>query len=236
MKIHLTLVSGNAKTGPIPVSTSSMETCPDACPMKKNGCYADSGPLRLHWNKVTTGERGMEWNDFLGEVRKFPVGQMWRHNQAGDVKGENNHIDAAALNQLVDANKGKRGFSYSHKPVLDRQGTMAENNRTALKHANENGLPVNLSANSLEHADELLALGIGPVVSVVSMDVTKNTVTPNGTKVVVCPAAVRDGVSCATCKLCSIVNRKYVIAFPAHGTKKKMVSKMLSEKTELVEV
>lgn len=229
MNIHLTLVSGNAKTGPIPVSTSAMQTCPDACPFKDGACYAGGGPLLLHWRKVSSGERGDNYSDFLGAVKKFRPGQLWRHNQAGDLAGNNNTIDTDALKQLVEANKGKKGFTYTHKPVLDKQGDDAASNRDAVKYANENGFTVNLSANNLSHADELLKLGVGPVCAVVPMDVTKNTVTPAGNRVVVCPAAVRDGVSCATCKLCSFAKREYVIAFPAHGVKKKALSKMVSE-------
>lgn len=230
MKIHLTPVSSNAKTGPIPVSTSAMQTCPDACPFKAGACYASGGPLLLHWRKVSSGERGHTFNEFLGEVKKFRAGQLWRHNQAGDLAGENNSIDVGALKQLVDANKGKRGFTYTHKPVLDRQGDGAASNRDAVKYANQNGFTVNLSANNLSHADELLKLGVGPVCAVVPMDVTKNTVTPAGNRVVVCPATIRDGVSCSTCKLCSVAKREYVIAFPAHGAKKKSLSVMVSEK------
>jgi hypothetical protein len=230
MNVHLTPVSSNAKTGPIPVSTSSMETCPDACPFKAGACYASGGPLLLHWRKVSKGERGDNFSDFLSAVRKFRPGQLWRHNQAGDLAGANNTIDVNSLKQLVEANKGKKGFTYTHKPVLDRQGDSAASNREAVKFANENGFTVNLSANNLSHADELLKLGVGPVCAVVPMDVEKNTVTPAGNRVVVCPAAVRDGVSCATCKLCSFAKRQYVIAFPAHGVKKKALSAMVTEK------
>jgi hypothetical protein len=227
MKIHLTLKSSNAKTGPIPVSTSSMETCPDACPMKNGACYATGGPLLLHWRKVTANERGENYAIFLQSVRNFPDGQTWRHNQAGDLAGKNDEIDLESLKELVDANKRKKGFTYTHKPVLDDQSEHASANRGAVKYANSNGFTVNLSANNLSHADELLKLNIGPVCAVVPMDVEKNTTTPAGNRVVICPAAVRDGVSCATCKLCSVVNRKYVIAFPAHGMRKKALSEMV---------
>ncbi len=49
--IAFTRVSSNAKTGPIPVTTTSEETCPVSCPLKRNGCYADAGPLALFWRK-----------------------------------------------------------------------------------------------------------------------------------------------------------------------------------------
>ena len=71
MKTHLTPFSKNIKTGPIPVSTSSKDTCPDSCPLKGNGCYAESGPIAIHWAQVTKGNRGLEWSEFLDSIRKL---------------------------------------------------------------------------------------------------------------------------------------------------------------------
>ena len=58
MLVHLVRKSRNGKTGPIPVSTTSGDTCPNACPLKGSGCYAKSGPLGMHWQKVSSGARG----------------------------------------------------------------------------------------------------------------------------------------------------------------------------------
>ena len=44
MNVHLTLKSSNAKTGPIPVSTTEKASGPPDCAMRE-GCYAASGPL-----------------------------------------------------------------------------------------------------------------------------------------------------------------------------------------------
>ena len=137
-RVHLTLVSRNVKTGPIPVSTTTAETCPDNCPFKAKGCYAKGGPLAIHWRKVTEGKSGMEWDSFCWSIHRLPEGQLWRHNQAGDLPGLNDDLDTIALGQLVQANKGKRGFTYTHKP-LD-----SEHERLAVANANRNGFTVNL--------------------------------------------------------------------------------------------
>lgn len=55
---HFTRASGNVKTGPIPVTTTSADSCPPTCSFKGNGCYAESGPLALHWRAVSSGKRG----------------------------------------------------------------------------------------------------------------------------------------------------------------------------------
>jgi len=215
MQTHLTLVSRNVKTGPIPVSTTSAESCPSACPFNNaNGCYAASGPLALHWRKVTNGLSGDSYGAFLDKVSRLMKGQLWRHNQAGDLIGEGDTLDTQALALLVKANKGKRGFTYTHKPLA----TQAE--RDAIRDANKGGFTVNLSGNTLDHADSLVDLAIAPVVVVLPHDATSNTVTPKGRKVVVCPATQRDDVSCASCGLCQ-KQRDSIVGFPAHGTSKR---------------
>lgn len=214
MNVHLTMKSRNVKTGPIPVSTSTAATCPSACPFNHGnagGCYAASGPLALHWRKVTDGAAGGSYDGFLAAVRAMPAGQLWRHNQAGDLAGAGDSLDTAALDQLTAANAGRRGFTYTHKPLRDA----AE--REAVARANAGGFTVNLSANDAAHADRLADLGIAPVVVVMPRDATENTVTPAGRKIVVCPATQRDDVSCATCKLCARADRAAIVGFPAHG-------------------
>lgn len=226
MFVHLTPVSRNVKTGPIPVSTTSAESCPSACPFNnanKGGCYAESGPLAIHWRKVTQGKAGDMYGAFLDKIARLPKGQLWRHNQAGDLIGAGDTLDVQALSLLVKANKGKRGFTYTHKPLASQQ------ERDAIKQANANGFTVNLSGNNPAHADTLADMGIGPVVTVLAADATENTTTPAGRKIVVCPATQRDDVSCATCKLCSVANRDCIVGFPAHGTSKRKASAIATE-------
>lgn len=216
--IHLTMKSRNVKTGPIPVSTSTAATCPAACPFNhqnSGGCYAAAGPLALHWRKVTDGAAGGSFAAFLESVRQIPAGQLWRHNQAGDLAGAGDALDTDALDQLTDANAGRRGFTYTHKPLRDAS------ERAAVARANAGGFTVNLSANDTAHADRLADLAIGPVVVVMPRDATENATTPAGRKIVICPATQRDDVSCATCKLCARADRAAIIGFPAHGASAK---------------
>ena len=223
LNVHLTPKSANVKTGPIPVSTTSAATCPPACPFNnKNGCYAGSGPLALHWAAVTSGARGTSWDQFCDDIAALPEGQLWRHNQAGDLPGNGLTIDGAALGDLVKANKGRRGFTYTHyDPALGK-------NAAYIKGCNDHGLTVNLSANTPGHADKLAALNIGPVVTVLPIDQKENSYTPGGRKIVVCPATIRDGISCATCKLCAVRDRSVIIGFPAHGTSAKKAARVFT--------
>lgn len=218
--VHLTTKSSNAKTGPIPVSTTEDSTCPDSCPLKRGGCYARSGPLALHWKRVSQQQRGTPFSSFLSEVRGLPPGQLWRHNQAGDLPGTGDLLDAAALAELVKANQGRNGFTYTHKPVLGNPV-----NAAAIREANQQGFTINLSANTLLHADSLAALNIGPVVTLLPSSVSgrQRLETPAGRRVVVCPATYMEDVSCSSCKLCADATRSVIVGFPAHGSQRKQV-------------
>lgn len=220
MLFHLSKISSNKKTGPIPVSTSCQSTCPDSC-LIKNQCYAKLGKLNCHWSKISKGERGVDYREFLNQIRSLPNNQLWRHNQAGDLigrKSNNEIVDRKSLNQLIEANKGKRGFGYSHK----------WKNKQSIKniqYANSNGLTINFSANNLTEADFLVEFG--PTVVVLTEN--KNTITPKGHKVIVCPA-VNKNTNCSICKICSKVNRKFIVGFPAHGIRKnKLIEKIKNE-------
>jgi hypothetical protein len=201
-------------------------TCPNTCPFNhqnSGGCYAEQGPLLLHWRKVTEGLRGVALNDFVSLIAKLPEGQLWRHNQAGDLPHHNGEIDADSVNKIVDANKGKRGFTYTHH--LPSVGENSE----VIKQANQKGFTVNLSADNLEHADELSDWDIAPVTVVLPYTVEGNADirTAKGRRVVVCPATYKEGITCASCKLCqSAKSDRPIVGFPAHGTAKKRASRV----------
>ena len=220
---HITPKSKNAKIGKMAATTSTATTCPTACPFKDNGCYAESGPLKLHWLKVTKGERGDDWSTFLDKIKELPAGSKWRHNQAGDLPGDTQDLDSTKCVDLAKANDGKRGFTYTHYDVLDNF-----QNAITVNMMNHLGFTVNVSANNLEHADQLCDLDIAPVATVLPIEQTTNTVTPKGRKVVVCPATYKDDVSCADCMLCEKRDRKVIVGFPAHGTSKKKASVVAS--------
>ena len=211
--IHLSRKSKNTKTGPIPVSTTSATTCPDSCPLKASGCYAASSFLGMHWRQVTAGKRGTSWQTFCDAIANLPIGQLWRHNQAGDLPGDNETIDRHALGKLVKANRGRKGFTYTHKP-------MTETNQEPVRSANELGFTINLSANNPTHADTLADLDIGPVVTLLPEHGPRRSYTPAGRPIETCPATYRDDISCATCKLCQKQNRKCIVGFPVHGAQK----------------
>lgn len=218
-------LAGNAKTG-CPTTTTSKNSCPDTCELKEKGCYAKYSFLGGYWNKLSNGEvkNSLDFKELLHSIKGLKKGALWRHNQAGDLLHNNGVIDKPALKAIVKANKGKRGFTYTHhKPEIG-------DNALQIDLANEQGFTVNLSTNNLVEADKAFNLEIAPVVTLLAEDAEKVTYTPQGNKVVACPAYKNKGkgdtkktIQCVDCELCAIPDREYIIGFRAHGTAKKHI-------------
>lgn len=208
MRYHFIRASGNRKTGAIPVTYSERATCPPSCPHYRADCYAEDFYTRLSWDKVP--QRGGTLADLCEAVAALPEGQLWRFNVAGDLPGEGEAVDPAALGDIVRANIGRRGFTYTHKKspeAIEWAG-----------HATRWGLTVNLSADDAGEADALAETGL-PVCAIVPTDTPEKTETPEGRTIIVCPAQTREDVTCETCGLCARADRRVIIGFRAHGTR-----------------
>lgn len=218
IRARLTRLSHNEKLGGIPASMTSRTSCPPSCSFYGEGCYAEYHVVAHHWRRV--GEAGDTWADFLDDVRSLPPGQLWRHNVAGDLPGHGEVLDVAMLSQLVEANRGRRGFTFTHKHASNDQ-------RLAIRWANVKGLTINLSADNLDEADELVSLGVGPVAVVLPEGAPDTGArTPEGRRVVVCPAE-RGILTCASCQLCAVPHRRAIVGFRAHGQSKARVSELV---------
>lgn len=255
-KFHLTPKSANSKTGPIPVSISSSDTCPDSCSYKAVGCYAKGGPMAMAWRRVDA--KGGPFAALLEAIAAIPSGQLSRLNAAGDLPGFNNDIDAPALQALTVAATGRRVFTYTHKPITLRamrrgKASLAtvRANRAAVSEANLRGLTINVSCDSMTEVDEL-GDALPAVVVLPHPDAIpapedalldrkaarkaaidrgiaaapKQVQTPEGRRVVVCPAQYKDAVTCESCGLCQRQARACVVGFWAHGYAHKQVGRI----------
>jgi hypothetical protein len=167
MKVHFIPVSQNAKTGPTPVSITERASSWPGCALYENGCYAQTGALAMHWDRVSSGPAGGSWSEFCAKIAALRPGRLWRYAQAGDLPGYGPAIDGALLQALVAANAGKRVIAFTHKPVIG-DDPVAVQNRRLIAMAVEAGFTVNLSADNPAHADQLAALGIAPVVTMLA--------------------------------------------------------------------
>ena len=233
-------VSSNRKTGPIPVSSTAAQSCPTACPMRtdsEGGCYAASGNSAIHWRALSEGRAAtaLDLKGLTDAIRALPRGQLWRMNEAGDLPTRDGvAIDAHALQTIVDANKGRRGFTYTHHDPMAHStaervslpGTGRLSNAALIDAANVNGFTVNLSANNPTHADALASLSIGPVVTLMDPSAWQGrniARTPAGRAIVRCPAEHIESMTCAQCELCANRDRASIVGFTAHGSSKRRV-------------
>jgi hypothetical protein len=221
----LSFPSGNAKTGPIAVSSTSRLTCPSSCPLAGNqGCYSEAGfHTRLHWDRLSRGQVGATAVAFIRQVMALPAGTLFRHCVAGDQwpdPVDPLRIDQALLLQLARACRHLRAaWSFTHFP-------MGPANQATIRLAAAKGLVVNASTESRSKAAALLRQGI-PVVCVVPADAPP-VFRHEGVRFVACPAcrslpSARKRIQCISCggrfglPLCAQAGREFVITFPAHG-------------------
>lgn len=217
MKYTFIRVSTNAKTGPIPQTYNHRDTCPPSCAHYRTSCYAEQFHTRMNWDKID--QRGISLEDLTLSISILPKGQLWRFAVAGDLPGQGEAVDAYALGEIVKANHGRRGFTYTHKHS-------AEAIKWA-KHATAWGFTVNLSADDAGHADQLAAHGL-PVVALVPMDTPRHSMTPEGRYILVCPAQTTEHITCETCGLCQRADRTSIIGFRAHGMRAKQANLIAS--------
>lgn len=215
---HFVRASANKKTGPIPVTMTTRDSCPDSCQLKGRGCYAETGPTNWQWAALDRGRNALCLDMLTRQIRALPGGQLWRHNVAGDLPGDSETIDGRALARIARANRGRRGFTYTHK-------RMTRDNLRAVTAATAAGFTVNLSANNAAQADTLAAHGL-PVVVVISSKAAKVSHTPAGHKIVQCPAENSARITCANCGLCALADRPYMIGFKPKGVRQKQVNKL----------
>ena len=222
LKFHLTLKSSNAKTGPIPVSSSPRQTCAPSCPFLGNGCYGDNHGLNFHWDKVSAGERGVNAGEFFRLIAALLPNEFWRHDQVGDFPHTLGRISRRFLKGLVAANRGKRGYTYSHHDL-----SLGEN-LSLLRMANRQGFTVNASTETESAADSAIASGLPAVLTVASSEQRITWQTAGGNRVLTCPAQRVKDLTCKACELCHKRPRKLIIAFVAHGSGKNKVNAAIS--------
>ena len=178
--------------------------------------------MRHHWEAVTRGERGEPLARFLANIAALPAGQLWRHNQAGDLPHTAGRISRRFMRGLIAANRGRRGYTYTHHRL-----DLGEN-LPLIRQANRNGLTVNVSTETEAAADSAITAGL-PAVLVVPSDETRTTwQTAGGNRVLVCPAQRSDTKTCASCQLCHKRGRRVIIAFLAHGIAKLKAERSLA--------
>ena len=232
-RYQLTPISSNRKTGPIATIRVSSNTCPKSCIFNNGGgCYAAGGPEALHWRKLDRGETGGDWLHLHDQFRaareagKLKRGTLLRYATAGDLPSipGTETLKKESVDRLrgIFQSFGLIPFTYTHH----RQ---TYSNLRIIQEQAENGFTINLSCDSEQQASEMHSRGYAAVVVVPHDETRKAWTDDRGTRFVVCPAVRHPGkVTCDSCRLCAKHDRRCVVAFPAHGAKKRTVTQKLA--------
>lgn len=214
--------SHNKKTGAMPVTSTSMDSCPLSCALYAD-CYGKSGHTRIHWNKLE--KTGIDYNDLLNLINALKKKSQIRFNVIGDIAHLDGVIDATKLIKLSNIVKNRMldMILYTHHSI---DNTL---NVSALKLAFEKGLHVNISCETIEKAKQALNYGLNAVL-VVPIGTLEKHKKINDIHLVRCPAEYKPQIQCVNCMLCSKnrVQNRIVVAFTAHGTSKKRLSEKLN--------
>ena len=228
---HVTILaiahSSNSKTGDIAQTYTSPNSCPNSCVFKKSGaCYAKANfHCAMQW-KRTEKEEGKNLVS-PSSLRKWVEentgrGAMIRHNVAGDIAYMGtDKISARLLSVLIEAYRGRRAYTYTHCKPSGR-------NLSLVRASCSRGFTVNFSCESINVADAVMAAG-APAVLAVPEILPKDFKSPAGRRVVMCPAQTHESVTCKSCGLCARAGRSVIVAFAAHGSKKRIAIEQLKE-------
>lgn len=209
----LVMQSGNAKTGPTAATYLPLTTCPTSCAMRGSGCYAELGNVRLHANRraltMTAREAASREAIEIAAARP-PVGRALRLHVSGDVPDAGSALRVAIAARLWRANGGGPVWTYTHR--------WREIPRRAW------GDSISVLASCETDADELNARARGYAVArVIEQLPADGRATEAG---IPCPAQMRAGVQCATCRLCWSDPQRTIL-FGAHGVSSERVRRKL---------
>lgn len=210
--------SGNRKLGASVFKTyASKNSCPNTCPFKGNGCFGENFPQDMAWNKVE--QVGVDLPQLIDEIQSLPMRSKLRINVVGDYA---NPLEDIPKFSAVVARKQLDVLNYTHhKPTPE-----------VVAVAKAASYVVNFSGEHAGFAEWCLDNGVNAVIALPSFYKGK-FIKCGMVNVVTCPAVYRE-VTCENCMLCAQdrVERKIAIGFPAHGTKKKAIDRVIRECTD----
>lgn len=208
---------------------SIKHTCPSSCPLKDEGCYAQTsfvGMINLRMQRRAKGKSAIDVarseakaidNSYNGGP--VPQGRALRLHVAGDSR---TLLGTRIINKAIKRWKNRGGgsvWSYTHawKHIPREEWSNAS---------------VLASIQNTSEVEAARAQGYAPAIVV---DYHKSDkayqLAGSDTKFIPCPNQTR-GVGCSDCKLCFNADRLFAtnmgIAFAAHGVKKEQVKRHLT--------
>lgn len=210
--VHFSPSTDNRKTGPIPVTTRPMNTCPTDCPFlptntEGGGCYG-TGILFGQASQLAS-DTTVEQATAKLDRRMWRGARYLRDRVLGDVLNTRGRLDRGYITSVsqVARNVDVVPFGYTH----------AWRNFTGddVAFMRDQGYVMNASTETLDDVEQ--AVGLGLDVAIVNDDLPDGTMIA-GKRLVTCPNVTHPGVTCASCGLCAKPDRLALVRFFTHGS------------------
>ena len=212
-------LSANGKVNATYVSQS---TCLESCPFYNNGCYAEIGKTGYTTTKLNKAREQnptriarREAKGILGLKAVYPL----RLHVVGDCKNKKSAEILAEACAEYTSKHGQPVWCYTHNRKIPRSSW--------------GSISIIRSCETLRQAENSMQAGFASALVVEKFASDKRYYIGRGMYGIPCPVQTGKCASCVDCKLCmkdkSLISRKNVILFEAHGNGKKYVVKVLNE-------
>lgn len=209
--------SRNEKVGEISITYASQATCPNTCPLRGAGCYAELGRMgmitsKLNLSTATPLEAAREEARVIRELAKVSIRPLRLHG-VGDCSTEE---AARIVSEACEEYKGEK-YTYTHAwETVPREAW--------------GSVSVLASCENLEQADDAMKRGYAVAMVVPEHDGPR-PYKVGGLTIQPCPQQTTPGVTCNSCRMCmndkKLLERKKIIAFAAHGQRKRLVRQLV---------
>lgn len=217
----LVLASKNEKVGDASATYASIDaSCPKDCSQRDAGCYAQSGNVGIHVNRLDRAAEGSTMD--TRDVARQEAKQIRNAISEGlDTRPLRLHVSGdcrtpSAARELAKATEGWRApvWSYTHawksvpREAWGRVSVLA-------------------SVDKAEDIPLAFERGYAPAL-VVSTHESRRAYEVQGIRGIPCPAQTTEGVTCVKCGLCMradwLHETKAAILFAAHGSSKRRLT------------
>lgn len=215
--------SHNKKLGDMSAVSTSSNSCPDDCALKKE-CYAQFSFTGIHWRALDL--KGLDFHQLTSLIDAMRKRSKLRFNVMGDLAHNDGIVDSVKLLKLANIVKNRmiETILYTHHNIDNVL------NVKAFQLAFSKGLYINISCETIEKAQKALNYGLNAVIVLPTGSIHK-VIKQDNLTIVRCPAEYKDSIQCTNCMICAKdrTSQRVVVAFTAHGTAKKKLSAKLGD-------
>jgi len=197
--------SGNRKTGWVVATYAPLKTCSEDCVFLNNGCYGQSGFVRMKIAKIQKLQEKYTRKEIADiearEIAKLPGVRPMRLHVTGDCDTITTAVTVAMECEMYTSKQGMPVWTYTH----------------SWRHVNRSAWgSVSVLASCETVDDTRQAMEQGYAAALVSTNIP-----PSG--IIQCPAQTK-GVKCVDCRICfsgdKLLRNNKVLFFALHGSRR----------------